>query len=241
MPCPNKASLAHIRHPLPVYLAIRGCIHYTHNMENPVMILGATRLGRIALDIFLSRNIVTYCFLDDDKELHNTEVNEVAVMGSTTDDGFLKFIGKKCEAFIAVEDREHRIKLVERIKERRKVMPVNAIHDLAYISETAHLGYGNLVAAGAVINPNAKVPNHCVVDSRAVIDCDAELEEFVQVGAGAIIGANCKVREGAFIGAGAVIAAGMEIGKNAQVAPGAVVLQEVPEEGIVFGNPAKGA
>ncbi len=210
-------------------------------MENPVMIIGATRLGRLALDIFLSRGIMAYCFLDDDEELHNTEINDVAVMGKTTDEGFLKFIGNKCEAFVAVEEREDRLKLVELVKSRRKVMPVNAIHDLAYISETAHLGYGNLVAAGAVVQPNAKVPHHCVLDARSVIDCDAELEDFVQVGAGAIIGANCKIGTGAFIGAGAVIAAGIKIGKNAQVAPGAVVLQEVEEEGIVFGNPAKGA
>lgn len=205
------------------------------------MILGATRLGRLALDIFLSRGIVAYCFLDDDEALHNTEVNDVAVMGKTTDDGFLKFIGNKCEAFVALEDRDKRIKLVERIKSRRKVMPVNAIHDSAYISEVAHVGYGNLIAAGAIINPNAKVPNHCVIDSRAVIDCDAVLEEFAQIGAGAIIGSNCHIGESAFIGAGAIIAAGAKVGKNAQVAPGAVVLQEVPEEGIVFGNPAKGA
>lgn len=210
-------------------------------MENPVMIIGATRLGRIALDIFNSRSIIAYCFLDDDDALHNTEINDVMVMGKTTDDGFLKFIGNKCEAFIALEDQKDRKKMVELIKTRRKVMPVNAIHNTSYVAESAHLGYGNLIGAGAVIQPNAKITNHCVVDAKAVIDCQAVLEELVQVGAGAVIGSKAHIGVGAFIGAGAVIATGVKIGKNAQVAPGAVVLQEVEAEGIVFGNPAKGA
>jgi sugar O-acyltransferase (sialic acid O-acetyltransferase NeuD family) len=208
-------------------------------MENPVIILGATRLGRIALDIFNSHGIMAYCFLDDDASLHNTEINEVVVMGKTTDDGYLKFVGQKCEAFVAVEDVQARQKLLELLKNRRKVMPVNAVHQLAYLAPTAHLGYGNLVGAGAVVNPNAKIDFGCVVDTRAVIDCEAVLEPYVQVGAGAVVGAKAQLGQGAYIGAGAVIGAGVKVGKMAQVAPGAVVLQDVAPESIVFGNPAK--
>lgn len=208
--------------------------------EKAVIIFGASGLGRVALNIFSSRGIMAYCFLDDDEELHNQEINDVIVMGHTKDDGFLKYIGKKCQAFVAIEDREGRRDIVELLKSRRKVMPLNAIHDMAYVSEEAHIGHGNLINVGAVVNPNAKITNHCIIHSQAVIEYGAKLDEFVQVGTSAVISPKAHIGEGALIGAGAVIATGIKIGKGAQVAPGAVVLQNVEDDAIVFGNPAKG-
>lgn len=45
-------------------------------------------------------------------------------------------------------------------------------------------------------------------------------------------------REGASIGAGAVIICGVTIGRWAMVGAGAVVTRDVPDQGLVFGNPA---
>ena len=209
--------------------------------QEAVIIFGATGLGKVALEVFNSRGIMAYCFLDDDESLHQQEINNVVVMGHTKDDGYLKFIGKKCQAFVAIEDMAQRKKIVSMLQDRRKTMPMNAIHDACHVSETAFLGYGNFINVGAVINPYAKVPNHCIIHAQAVLDYEAELGDYVQIGAGAIVSARAKIGEGAVIGAGAVIASGIQVGKNAQVAPGAVVLQNVKAKELVFGNPATSA
>ena len=47
------------------------------------------------------------------------------------------------------------------------------------------------------------------------------------------------VREGASIGAGAVIVCGLTIGRWAMVGAGAVVTKDVPDQGLVIGNPAE--
>jgi acetyltransferase-like isoleucine patch superfamily enzyme len=47
------------------------------------------------------------------------------------------------------------------------------------------------------------------------------------------------VREGASIGAAAVIVPGVTIGRWAMVAAGAVVTRDVPDHGLVMGNPAR--
>lgn len=208
-------------------------------MEKPVMILGASGLGKVALDIFNSAQVVVYCFLDDDEKLHQTEIHDISVLGRTDDDGFLKYIGQRCEAFVAVEDRQDRARIVEALLERRKVMPVNAIHQTAFISPQAHIGHGNLIGAGVIVNTQAKVPNHCILHTRALIEYDVQLGDFVQIGAGAIVGAGAIIEANALIGSGAVIAPGVRIGKNAQVAPGSLVLREVPNHKTVFGHPAK--
>jgi sugar O-acyltransferase (sialic acid O-acetyltransferase NeuD family) len=208
-------------------------------MENPVIILGASGLGKVALDIFTSLDVVVYCFLDDDEKLHNTEIHEISVMGSPRDDGFLKYIGKKCEAFVAVEEKKERRELVKLLLERRKVMPVNAVHQAALISEMAMIGHGNLINAHAVLSAGAKIGNHCILHAKSLVEHDATLADFVQVGAGSIVGPRVKIGEGVLIGAGAILTAGITIGANAQVAPGSLVTQSVEPDDIVFGLPAK--
>lgn len=47
------------------------------------------------------------------------------------------------------------------------------------------------------------------------------------------------IGENAKIGAGAVLMPGIRIGKNALVGGGSVVVEDVPDDGVVAGNPAK--
>jgi sugar O-acyltransferase (sialic acid O-acetyltransferase NeuD family) len=208
-------------------------------MENPVLIFGAGNLGKIALDIFNRNNVVVYGFLDDDKKLHNTEIGDVMVLGETDDDGFLKLIGPKTEAFVALENTKERKKLTEMLNNRRKTMPINAVHNTAVVSADAFIGHGNLVAARAIVNPYATVGSHCIINASAVVDINASVGDYVQIGAGAIINSEAVVEEGAFIGSGAVIISGVTIGKNARVGAGSVVIENVADGTTVFGNPAK--
>ncbi|MES2731821.1 MAG: acetyltransferase [Bacteroidota bacterium] len=208
-------------------------------MQNPVIILGASGLGSVALDIFQSNKVVVFGFLDDNAKLHNTTIDGITVLGSTDDEGFTKLIGKKCEAFVAVDDTKYRKNLVEMLNEVRKVMPINAIHATAFISPTASLGHGSMIGAGAIINTHAQIGNHLIIHAKAVIDYNAQIGDFVQIGAGSVIGAGAKIEEGAFIGSGATIVAGITVGKNARVGAGSVVVETVTARATVFGNPAK--
>ena len=208
-------------------------------MDNPVIIFGANGLGQAAMEIFQSNNIVVYGFLDDDKKLHGSELNEISVLGRTDDDGFLKLIGKKCEGFIAVDDQKLRKGIVKLMMERRKKMPVNAVHNNTEIAPSAHIGHGNFINSGVVVGANAKVSNHCLINTNATVDYGAELGDLVQIGAGSIVSSGAVVGENVFIGAGVTVVSGVKIGKNARVGAGSVVVADVPAGKTVFGNPAK--
>jgi sugar O-acyltransferase (sialic acid O-acetyltransferase NeuD family) len=205
----------------------------------PVIILGAKGLGVPAAEIFKSNGVELYCYLDDDKELHGTEIDYVSVLGSTDDDGFLKYIGKKCDAFIAEDNSKLRKKLVKLLNDRRKVMPTNAIHRESVVSNSAHLGYGNFINARVVVGAKATVPNHCILNSGAVIEHEVSLGDFVQVGANSVINSQVKVGDNTFIGSGVTIVSGVKIGKNANIGAGSVVVQDVKDGETVFGNPAQ--
>ncbi len=204
-----------------------------------MLIFGAGSLGLTVLDLFQRNNVVVYGLLDDDKALHGREFGNVSVLGDTDDDGYLKLIGQKCEAFVAIGDGRVRKRIVKLLNERRKVQPVNAIHDTAIVSALASIGHGNLIAARAVINPYAEVGQHCIIQPGAIIESQATLGDYVQIGTGSIVNSGVAIEEGAFIGTGATLVAGVTIGKNARIGAGSVVVESVEAGATVFGNPAK--
>lgn len=208
-------------------------------MENPVIIFGANYIGRAAKEIFEKNGVVVYGFLDDDKKQHGKEIDEASVLGATDDDGFLKLIGKKCEAFIAMDDNKLRKNLTKMLNDVRHVQPVNAVHPQAMVSAKAQIGYGNFVDGGAQVAVGAKLGSHCMVHTNAVVGVEAVLGNFVQVGAGSIIGSGVNVEDEVFIGAGVTIVAGITIGKGARVGAGSVVIAPVKAGDTVFGNPAQ--
>ncbi|MBU2915838.1 acetyltransferase [Reichenbachiella agariperforans] len=207
-------------------------------MDNPVIIFGAGGLGRAALEIFESNGNVIYGFLDDNKSLHNTEIDNVPVLGETSDDGFLKLIGKKCEAFVATDDNKEKKSFAKVLIDKRKKMPVNAIHNSVVMSRSCEIGHGNFVNSGSKLGAGVQIGSHCLINSGATIDHSAKLGDFVQVGAGSVIGAGVEIADEVFIGSGAVIVSGVKLGKGARIGAGSVVIAEVPAKQTVFGNPA---
>lgn len=208
-------------------------------MEQPVIVFGADGLGKIALEIFQSNDVMVYGFLDDDPELQGTSVNEVPVLGATGDQGFLKLIGKKCQAFIAGNDKKLKRELVSMLNTHRKVMPVNCIHQKAFLSPSSLIGHGNMINAATVVNAHSELGNHNILHVNCSLDYGVKLKDYIEVGAGSTIGAEVKIGSGVFIGTGASLVPGISVGANARIGAGSVVVADVKENETVFGNPAQ--
>lgn len=207
-------------------------------MENPVIIFGANYLGRAAKEIFDQNGNVVYGFLDDNKALHGTEIDTATVLGSTDDDGFLKLIGKKCEAFVAVDDNKLRKNLVKMLHEVRKMQPVNAIHPKANLANSTSIGHGNFIDSGAQTGAGSVMGNHCLIHANVVIGAESTIGDLVQIGASSTINPGVIIEDEAFIGSGVVIVSGVTIGKGARVGAGSIVIAPVKAGETVFGNPA---
>ncbi len=207
-------------------------------MDKPVIIFGSKGIGKAALEIFKSNDVVVYGFLDDDEKTHGQEIDDVTVLGNPDDHGFLKLIGQKTEAFVATDDNRLRKKQVEMLKENRKVMPTNAVHKEAVISKSAAIGHGNFINARVVVGADSTVGQHCILNAGVVIEHNVKLDDFVQVGAGTVINTGVTIGKEAFIGSGVTIIAGVTIGKKARIGAGSVVVSNVGDGETVFGNPA---
>lgn len=207
-------------------------------MINPVIIFGTGPMGHQAMEIFESNGVAIYGFLDEDASKHGTELNSISILGKPDDDGFLKLIGKKCDAFVASDDNAYRKSMVAVLNERRHVQPVNGVHKRAVLGISVSLGHGNMINAGAIVEGGAIIGQHCVVHSNAVIGSMSRLGDFVQIGIGSIVNSNVEIGDEAFIGSGVTIVSGVKIGKKARIGAGSVVIASVKDGETVFGNPA---
>jgi len=207
-------------------------------MQNPIIIFCANYLGRIAKEIFEENEVVVYGFLDDNSQLHNTEIDDVMVLGSTDDEAFLKLVGKKCESFVAVDDNRLRKSITKMLNEERNAQPANAIHKKSSISPRAEIGHGNLIDRSVLLGVGSKIGSHNILNATSVVGVDTQLGDFVQVGAGCTIGHEVKIEDEVFIGAGTTIVSGIVIGKGARIGAGSVVIASVGAGDTVFGNPA---
>ena len=203
------------------------------------MIFGAGGIGMAAYEIFRSHDLMIYGFLDDRDDIQGKEIDEVMVLGSTDDDGYLKYIGQKCEAFVASDDNSERKSIVKMLMNRRKVMPINAVHKNASLSASTDISHGNFIDDGSVLGAKSVIGNHNLIHSGVIIEYEVRIGQFVQIGPGSVIGAGTEIGDEAFIGAGAVIVPGIIIGKNARIGAGSVVVENVDDNTTVFGNPAK--
>ncbi|MCI8689441.1 MAG: 2,3,4,5-tetrahydropyridine-2,6-dicarboxylate N-acetyltransferase [Oscillibacter sp.] len=117
----------------------------------------------------------------------------------------------------------------------------------AVIREKVEIGEGAVIMMGAVINIGAVIGPGTMIDMGAVLGGRATVGANCHIGAGAVLAgvvepasaAPVIVEDGVLVGANAVVIEGVHIGKNAVVAAGAVVIEDVPENAVVAGSPAR--
>ena len=95
------------------------------------------------------------------------------------------------------------------------------------------------IEPGAIIRDNVEIGNNAVIMMGAVINIGAVVGEGTMIDMGALLGGRAIVKNHCHIGANAVIIEGVHVGKNAVIAAGAVVLEDVPDNAVVAGCPAK--
>lgn len=140
------------------------------------------------------------------------------------------------------QDRRHSaIPLLDTSKVDARIEPGSFIRDHATIEKNA------VIMMGAVINIGAVVGEGTMIDMGAVLGGRATTGKNVHVGAGAVLSgviepANATpvvIEDNVLIGANAVILEGVRVGKGSVVAAGAIVTEDVPENTVVAGVPAR--
>ncbi len=185
-------------------------------------------------------NIAGYCDAAGHDATHMERIG-VPWLGEDGEIAALVRNGRAQAAILGMAGLEHRavrVRVAERLTE---AVPLwwTAVHPRSVVAESATVGAGTAVLAGAVINALARIGSHCVINTSAAVEHHCTVEDFAVVSPRVTLCGGVRVGRSAFLGAGAVVLGGLSVGAGSTVGAGAVVLHDVPAGATVVGNPAR--
>lgn len=155
------------------------------------------------------------------------------------DDSFLDCYENQLAVVIAISNPKIRSKLAERYQRNKHLFFPNIVDPSVLMSESVSLGMGNIICAGSIMTVDISVADFCIFNLDCTVGHGSVIDNFVTVNPSVNISGNVVVSEGASIGTGAQLLQGLKIGKNSVVGAGAVVIEEIPDNCVAVGVPAK--
>lgn len=200
-------------------------------MSESVIIIGASGHGKVIADIVIKSGDKVVGFLDDNIE-KGTVISGIEVLGAVPD--YVKW--KDCCFVIGIGNPYVR----ERIANALPVKWYTAIHPTAVISSLdVEIGDGTVVMANAVINSNAKIGKHCIINTAAVVEHDNSLEDFVHISPNVTLSGMVRVGKSTHIGAGSCTKQVIYIAPDCIIGAGSVIVKDITESGTYVGVPAR--
>jgi 2,3,4,5-tetrahydropyridine-2,6-dicarboxylate N-acetyltransferase len=152
-----------------------------------------------------------------------------------------EYAGFITQSRVKIDRRNSAIPLLDYSHINARIEPGVTIRDMVEI------GDGAVIMMGSVINLGASIGEKTMIDMNVVIGGRGTIGKSCHIGAGAVIAGVIEppsadpviIEDDVVIGANAVVLEGVRVGKGAVVAAGAIVTENVPENAVVAGTPAR--
>ncbi len=113
------------------------------------------------------------------------------------------------------------------------------IHPTAHLSVPSRVDEGTFIGVGTIVGSHTRLGGHVLVNRGVLIGHHTEIGDYVTINPGANIAGKISVGNHTYIGMGAVIIDQLKIGNHVVVGAGAVVTNDVPDNVMVVGVPAR--
>ena len=201
-------------------------------MAKDVIIIGAGGHAKVVADIVLCSGDNLIGFLDDNIKLDEVVYKDYKVVGKISDS--MEYRDKYFN--IAIGDNHIRAKIAEKYD---ALAWYTAIHPKTVIADTVKIGKGTVVMAGAVINPDSYIVEHCIINTSCSIDHDNNIGNYVHVSPGANLVGTVSVGNYSWICVGATVINNVSVASDVIVGAGGVVTRDIDESGTYVGVPVR--
>mgnify|MGYP003807203629 CR=1 FL=1 len=211
---------------------------------NNLIILGGSGIGMIACSI--ANDLGNYNilgFLNDVFPI-GTEIgkyNKIPVIGTTSD--LSKYLADESNmffvAYVGMQNEEEVFNKIESfdIPSHRYA---TLIHPSAIIPKGfCKIGNGVMMAPLSQLSPDTTIEDNCILLPNSFVGHDSTLRRFAHIASNAVVGANVDVGRAVHVGTNATIREKVKIGDFSLIGSGSVVLNDIEQNSIVVGNPAK--
>jgi sugar O-acyltransferase (sialic acid O-acetyltransferase NeuD family) len=207
-------------------------------MNNIVLIGGGGHCGAV-IDVIEEMGQYRIAGIVDVEAKLGTLVRGYKIMA--TDDDLGKLVPEFrnfCLTTGHVGSARLRTELYRKLKDLGAVLPVIK-SPFARVPSLAKIGEGTVIMHNSVVNVGTVLGVCNIINTGAIVEHDCTIGDHCHIAPGAVITGACKVLSGSFIGAGSVVIPGITVGVNAIVGAGSTVINDVANNTLVAGNPAK--
>ena len=160
-----------------------------------------------------------------------------------------------------IVDRSVSIHETADVSQEATIGPGTSVWHQAQIREGAQVGANCIIGKGVYVDFDVTIGDNCKLQNGVFVYHPATLEGGVFLGPGVIVTNDKKPRAitpegklksdaewlaepvhisyGTAVGAGAILLPGVRVGRWAMIGAGSLVSKDVPDYGLVFGNPGR--
>ena len=164
------------------------------------MIRRSSRHGRLVADVGRRAGYTPVFFVDDTPARTGTKVADLPVLDAEA--GLARARDEGCAMAFGVGDIMFVRGSTPGLGRRRSPLPGSG-RPLRLVAGAVVIDDAAVVAAGAVVNPDARVERGAIVNTGAVIEHDCVVGAFAHVSPGAVLTGGVTIGAAAHVGAGA--------------------------------------
>jgi sugar O-acyltransferase (sialic acid O-acetyltransferase NeuD family) len=142
--------------------------------------------------------------------------------------------------FVAIGDNSKREALFrDFLKRNPKAIGVSLIHPSSIIASNCTIGPGSVIMPLSIINTSSTLGTGVIINTKSSVDHDSNLKDFSSLAPGVTMGGGVNIGKRSAICIGATVKNGIQIGKDAIVGASSLVLNDIDDNWVVYGVPAK--